>query len=110
MDLRFRFSIDSHTALFILSFFWSFVCPVFFFPHSLGFSPVLFILPALTVHVPLEAVAVPAGVQQQSGRVVLLQAPLHEAGPDPVAHHDPAHPLLLLVPWTSRGAYWGSAP
>lgn len=55
------------------------------------------------VHVPPAEVALPAGVQQQPRRVVLLQAPLRPAGPHPVPHHGPAHPLLVLLPRTTRG-------
>lgn len=55
------------------------------------------------VHVPPAEVALPAGVQQQPRRVVLLQAPLRPAGPHPVPYNGPAHPLLVLLPRTTRG-------
>ncbi len=67
------------------------------------FNNFVFFSPPPAVYVPPAAVALPAGVQQQPRWVVLLQAPLCQAGPDPVPHHGPAHPLLILLPWTTRG-------
>lgn len=62
-----------------------------------------FLCPPPAVHVPPAAVTLPAGVQQQPRRVVLLQAPLRQAGPHAVPDHDPAHPLLIFLLWTTRG-------
>lgn len=62
-----------------------------------------FFSPTPTVYVPLATVTIPASFQQQPRWVILLQASLCQARPDPVPDHDPAHPLLVLLPRTTRG-------
>lgn len=69
---------------------------IYFFPR----------VPPPVVHVPSAAIALLASVQQQPRWVVLLQAPLCQAGPDTVPHHGPAHPLLVFLLWATRGQYY----
>ena len=56
-------------------------------PQQLPAAGQLHPLPA--VHVPPAALAVPAGLQQLTGRDVLLPGVPAARGPDAVPHHDP---------------------
>ena len=55
-----------------------------------------------SVHVPPEAVPVPAGVQQQSRRDLFLPTHADKRGPHPEPGHDSTNPLLVQLP-----GHWG---
>ncbi|KAG5265579.1 hypothetical protein AALO_G00244050 [Alosa alosa] len=75
-------------------------------PNSFRFSETFSLYPQV-IHVPSAEVSIPASLQQQPRRKFLLQAPVHETGPYSVTYHDSAHPVCVLLQWTSGACVAG---
>lgn len=58
--------------------------------------------PIPAIHVPPAPLAVPAGLQQLARRDHILSTHANARGPHPIADHDPAYSLQLLVQRPSR--------